>query len=35
MKKLILTLFVAALALPLAAQTKTLLNLDKNGLAIR
>lgn len=35
MKKLILTLFVAALALPLAAQTKTLLNLDKDGLAIQ
>jgi len=35
MKKLFLALFVATLALPLAAQTKTLLNLDKSGLAIQ
>jgi len=35
MKKLFLAVFVATLALPLAAQTKTLLNLDKNGLAIQ
>jgi YHS domain-containing protein len=35
MKKLFLVLFVATLALPLAAQTKTLLNLDKTGLAIQ
>lgn len=35
MKKLLLALFVAALALPLAAQTKTLLNLDKTGVAIQ
>jgi YHS domain-containing protein len=35
MKKLFLALFVATLALPLAAQTKTLLNLDKTGLAIQ
>ena len=35
MKKLFLALFVATVALPLAAQTKTLLNLDKTGLAIQ
>jgi YHS domain-containing protein len=35
MEKLFLALFVATLALPLAAQTKTLLNLDKTGLAIQ
>jgi len=35
MKKLFLALFVATLALPLVAQTKTLLNLDKAGLAIQ
>ena len=35
MKKLFLALLVATLALPLAAQTKTLLNLDKAGLAIQ
>src|SRR5215472_17509868 len=35
MKKLFLVLFVATVALPLAAQTKTLLNLDKNGVAIQ
>src|SRR5215471_203122 len=35
MKKLFLVLFVATVALPLAAQTKTLLNLDKTGLAIQ
>jgi len=35
MKRLFLALFVAAQAWPLAAQTKTLLNLDKAGLAIQ
>jgi YHS domain-containing protein len=35
MKNLFLALFVATLALPLAAQTKTLLNLDKAGFAIQ
>lgn len=35
MKKLFLALFTATLALPLAAQTKTLLNLDKTGLALQ
>jgi hypothetical protein len=35
MKRLFLTLFVAMLALPVAAQTKTLVNLDKTGLAIQ
>ena len=35
MKKLFLALFVATVALPLAGQTKTLLNLDKTGLAIQ
>lgn len=35
MKNLLLVLFVSALALPLAAQSKTLLNLDKTGVAIQ
>jgi YHS domain-containing protein len=35
MKRLFLGLLVVALALPLAAQSKTLLNLDKTGLAIQ
>ena len=35
MKKLFMALIVATLALPLAAQTKSLLNLDKTGLAIQ
>ncbi len=35
MKKLFVILYVAILALPVAAQTKTLLNLDKAGLAIQ
>lgn len=35
MKKIFLSLCVAALALPLAAQTKSLLNLDKTGVAIQ
>ena len=35
MKKLFLGLVAATLALPLAAQAKTLLNLDKTGLAIQ
>src|SRR5215472_13231653 len=35
MKKLFLALFVATLVLPLVVQTKTLLNLDKTGLAIQ
>jgi YHS domain-containing protein len=35
MKKFLFGSFVAALALPLLAQTRTLLNLDKNGLAIQ
>jgi len=35
MKKLLLALFVATLALPLSAQTKTLLNLDRTGAAIQ
>ena len=35
MKKLILSLIVAALALPVFAQTKSLLNLDKAGVAIQ
>jgi YHS domain-containing protein len=35
MKKLFVALFFATLVLPLAAQTKTLLNLDKTGLAIQ
>ena len=33
MKKLLLALFFATVAVPLAAQTKTLLNLDNTGLA--
>ena len=35
MKRFLFALVVATMALPLAAQTKSLLNLDKNGLAIR
>ena len=35
MKKLILILLVIGLALPVFAQTKTLLNLDKTGVAIQ
>jgi YHS domain-containing protein len=35
MKKIFLALFVETLAVSLAAQTKTLLNLDKTGLAIQ
>ena len=35
MKRFFLGLFAVALALPLAAQTRTLLNLDKTGLAIQ
>lgn len=35
MKKLFLALLVATVVLPLAAQTKTLLNLDKTGVAIQ
>lgn len=35
MRKLILSLLVAALALPAFSQTKTLLNLDKAGVAIQ
>ena len=35
MKKLLFILALATAALPLAAQTKTLLNLDKNGVAIQ
>ena len=35
MKKLILALIVAGLALPVFAQTKSLLNLDKSGVAIQ
>jgi YHS domain-containing protein len=35
MKQCFLALFVATLALPLAAQTKALLNLDKAGVAIQ
>ena len=35
MKKLILLLVVALLALPVFAQTQTLLNLDKSGVAIQ
>jgi YHS domain-containing protein len=35
MKRLALTLFVATLVLPLAAQTKKLLNLDASGMAIQ
>jgi YHS domain-containing protein len=35
MKRLFLMLLVAALALPVAAQTKALINLDKAGLALQ
>ena len=35
MKKLFLSLIVASLALPVFAQTKSLLNLDKSGVAIQ
>jgi YHS domain-containing protein len=35
MKKLLLTLFIVVLGLPLLAQTKTLLNLDDSGVAIQ
>ena len=35
MKKLLLSLIVAGLALPVFAQTKSLLNLDKSGVAIQ
>ena len=35
MKKLFLSLLVAGLALPVFAETKTLLNLDKTGVAIQ
>ena len=35
MKKLILSLVLAGLALPVFAQSKTLLNLDKSGVAIQ
>jgi YHS domain-containing protein len=35
MKKIILSLIVAMLAGPVLAQTKTLLNLDKSGIAIQ
>ena len=35
MKKLILALIVAGLALPVFAQTKSLLNLDQSGVAIQ
>ena len=35
MKKLFLSLIVASLALPVFAQTKTLLNLDQTGVAIQ
>ena len=35
MKKLLLALIVATLALPVFAQTKSLLNLDKAGIAIQ
>jgi YHS domain-containing protein len=35
MKKLFLSLIVATLALPVFAQTKSLLNLDKSGVAIQ
>ena len=35
MKKLLLSLVIVALSLPLLAQTKTLLNLDANGVAIQ
>lgn len=35
MKRFLLALMFVSLALPLAAQTKTLLNLDKSGVAIQ
>jgi len=35
MKRILLSLIVAGLALPVFAQTKTLLNLDKSGVAIQ
>ncbi len=35
MKKIILSIIVAALALPVFAENKTLLNLDKTGVAIQ
>ena len=35
LKKILFTIFVTTLALPLVAQTKTLLNLDKAGLAVQ
>src|ERR1700722_662371 len=35
MKKLVLSLLAVGLALPALAQTKTLLNLDKSGVAIQ
>lgn len=35
MKKLFLAMVVAALALPVGAQTKTLVNLDKTGVAVQ
>ena len=35
MKKLLLTLFIVVLGLPVLAQTKTLLNLDDSGVAIQ
>ncbi len=35
MKKFLLAVFAATFALPVAAQTKTLINLDKTGLAIQ
>ena len=35
MKRLLLSLFIAALAVPVSAQTKTLLNLDQAGVALQ
>jgi YHS domain-containing protein len=35
MKQIVLVLALAAMALPVAAQTRTLLNLDKSGVAIQ
>jgi YHS domain-containing protein len=35
MKKILLSIVIAALALPVFAQTKTLLNLDASGIAIQ
>ena len=35
MKQLILSLVLAGLALPVFAQSKTLLNLDKSGVAVQ